>query len=482
MSNKFNPAISHMLKITILCLVFISLTACQAGGGIVFRQPTTTPMIPAATATPSPIPTTTPTVTPTPEWLVPLESLAGLKLQFWHPWSGELATELEKLVDQFNQTNEWGIHVIVQRKGSSMALAQELEAAQPDQRPDFVIAPSEMLWSWQAKDGRLEALDSLANDSQFGMTAQQRAEIPTSFWQQDEFDGQLLGVPAQRTATVLFYNQTWATELGFKQPPATTADFKAQACAAAKANNTDSVGANDGTGGWLINTRSEALISWLRSFGVKSFLKDEELVFYQPETLAAFQFIRGLVDEECAWAGRLPAPDEYFAARQALFYTGTLQELLIQTQTNKRINSSDQWMILPFPGEEKPVVIINGLSYAIMKHSAAETLASWLFIRWISNPDAAALLTIADGGFPVNTAAVEKLGQFQAQYPQWGQSLGWIPFAEGFPQTASWQIAQFILEDAGWQSLQPYITPEKIPQLVQQLDATIREVLGVVDP
>ncbi|PIZ25991.1 MAG: ABC transporter substrate-binding protein, partial [Chloroflexi bacterium CG_4_10_14_0_8_um_filter_57_5] len=45
---------------------------------------------------------------------------------------------------------------------------------------------------------------------------------------QDPVNGQRLGAPAQRSARFLFYNQTWARELGFSAPPATADEFRQQ--------------------------------------------------------------------------------------------------------------------------------------------------------------------------------------------------------------------------------------------------------------
>lgn len=424
----------------------------------------------------TPIP---PEATTSPVYLVPLDQLNGQKLIFAHPWTGETALLADKLVDNFNQTNEWGIHIMVRRSGSSMALAERVEDGPFDgEYPQVVVAPSEHLLWWLENGNLVRPLNDLITDPNFGLSEQQRADFPLAFWQQDESGGSQVGIPAQRDVPVLFYNQTWAAELGFTQPPVTTSDFKEQACAAAFVNAHDRFAANDGTGGWIVNTDGLVVYSWLRSFGLENAISGEPLQFQfnQPETGDAFSFVRSMVDESCAWFSRTTASNEYFANRQALFYTGLLSDLALQTRTNTRLESTDSWNVLPFPGIDRPVTVANGLSYGILRSAQAAEVAGWLFVRWMSLPENSVQLLLAGGGLPVSASAVE-LAQGQMQdTPQWAQTLQWIPTVQSAPPVAGWRIARFVLQDAFWQALQPFTVVDDIPLILEQLDATILEV------
>ena len=67
------------------------------------------------TATPSAQVTTTPQATMTPQPVskdqVAEEALKGVTIQVWHPWFGVEANLFQSQVDEFNQTNQWGIAV-----------------------------------------------------------------------------------------------------------------------------------------------------------------------------------------------------------------------------------------------------------------------------------------------------------------------------------------------------------------------------------
>lgn len=479
-----SPSGHNLFRVTgVILLLAVLLAACAQVNQTPAMPGEPTPTI-ESTPGQTPVPDNTsvpPTATAAPTYLVPLEQLNEQKLIFAHPWTGESALLADKLVDTFNQTNEWGIHIMVRRSGSSMALADRVENGPFDaEYPTVVAAPSEHLLWWLENGNLARPLNDLITDPYFGLSEQQRADFPLAFWQQDQSGGSQVGIPAQRDSSVLFYNQTWAAELGFTQPPLTTDDFKEQACAAAFVNAHDRFAANDGTGGWIVNTDGLVVYSWLRSFGLENAVSGESLQFQfnQPETGTAFSFVRSMVDESCAWFSRTTASNEYFANRQALFYAGLLSDLALQTRTNARLTSTDSWTVLPFPGSDRPVTVATGLSYGILRSDPAVEVAGWLFVRWMSQPENAAQLLLAGGGLPVSAAAVE-LAQGQMQdTPQWAQTLHWIPTVQSAPPLAGWRIARFVLQDAFWQALQPFTTADDIPLILEQLDATILEVQG----
>ncbi len=462
----------------ILLIAGLGLSACGAALETPAAPTDTRPTLPAASVTPRPTATSEPT--PTPAFLIPLDQLKGLQIHFWHPWSGEMSREIDRLVDEFNQGNEWGIHVIVSRSGSSMALAREVDlAAGGEDLPQVVAAPSEQLLTWFERDQRIRALDDLINDPNWGLSEQQRAEISLVFWLQDQTMDLQVGIPAQRSAEVLVYNQTWARELGFDMPPQTTQEFRDQACAAAQALLSDTGADNDGMGGWIINTDGLTVYSWLRAFETDLILEGEQPVFSfnQPQALRAMEFLRSLLDDGCAWQARNPAPQEYFSSRQALIYSANLLDLPVQAGIHAQLGSQDDWIILPFPGDPRPTLVVSGLSYGIMRSEPAYEVAGWLFVRWMSLPDNQARLLEAGGGLPVSVSAASLAGPAMQQIPQWASVVSWIPLAQPVPQSSGWRVARLVLQDAAWQVMQSYVPPGDIGAILAELDATILEVL-----
>ncbi|HNB54065.1 MAG TPA: extracellular solute-binding protein, partial [Anaerolineales bacterium] len=203
------------------------------------------------------VPTEAPTEAPTE---VPVEPTAvssidvdptGQTVVFWHVWgSGSAAEGLAKIVADFNATNEWGITVEAIDQGNQGDLQTAVNAAVatgelPNVTPGFPNAMS----TWYAA-GAIAELNTYINDPVYGLTTDELAAIyPANLASGRQADGTQIGLPIHQSANVIFYNQTWAEELGFSAPPATAAEFKEQACAAAAANSADDNPDNDGTGG-----------------------------------------------------------------------------------------------------------------------------------------------------------------------------------------------------------------------------------------
>ena len=479
MNDSIRNNLSRLLWVIILAFSLGILASCQREGSSGNREKTMTdtPTRPIASLQPA----SSPTPANTPAYLVPMEDLRELQVVFWHPWVGEMADEVDELVDRFNQTNEWGIHVIVQGTGSNMALADRLESALDGvETPQIIVAPSDTLHAWHERDGIILTLDDFVMDAQYGMvTTGQSAGFPAVAWWQDQSNGVQIAIPAQRGLHVMLYNRTWAKELGFFNSPDSKETWREQACAAAEALATDSIGANDGTGGWLVNTDGVTVYAWLRVFDLQNAYdsQNDSFSFEQIESNQAFTFLKEMADEGCAWIGRNPLPYEYFASRNALFISIDLTDLEAQVEINKRLGVADEWLILPYPGTEKPVTIISGLSYGILESNPQKELASWLFVRWMSLPDAQARLLLAGGGVPLSPGAMEIAGEALPAYSQWQTALSFIPLTEPPPITGAWQEARYILGDAAWYALQSNVSIERIPEILGELDATISEVL-----
>ena len=116
-------------------------------------------------------------------------------------------------------------------------------------------------------------------------------------------DGKRFGVPAQRTARFILYNQSWARELGFDSaPPTTSAEFEQQACAAHKALGTDEDPNNDALGGWLIDTNAMTPLSWMIAFG-GGVQEEDGYRFLTPGNIAAFKYLKVLATKELCLGG-----------------------------------------------------------------------------------------------------------------------------------------------------------------------------------
>src|SRR5574339_640087 len=276
------------------------------------------------------------------------EALRGIQVTVWHPWFGAEASLFESQVAQFNTENEWGILVSAESQGNYSELFLRTEAAIEDSAyPQVVVAFPEHALAW---GDHVVDLNPYVSDPLYGWNPFEISDFPTVIWNQDEVGGKRFGVPAQRTARFLLYNQSWARELGFDSPPATSAEFEQQACAANRSLGADEDSSNDPLGGWLIDSHPMTPLSWMIAFG-GGVQEENGYRFLTPGNIAAFRFVKELQLKSCAW---VPSQDlnvsERFAARQALFATASLEDFPDQSRAFSAANSKDEWTVLKFPG------------------------------------------------------------------------------------------------------------------------------------
>ncbi len=229
----------------LLLLTALILAACTPGSPAP-TTPTSTPDLPTSTAGSSPAPTLTSSPTPLPAIAVDPAALRGLTIQVWQAFGGPAADLFTSQAAQFTAENEWGIVVNSSGYGDYTSLFDAMNTAlDSGHTPDLVAALPEQTLAWEALGAVVDLKPYLA-DPQWGLAADASADIPSAFWAQDNVDGKQLGIPAQRSARVIFYNQTWAQELGFNSPPATADEFRQQACAANASFLKDNDQTNDG--------------------------------------------------------------------------------------------------------------------------------------------------------------------------------------------------------------------------------------------
>lgn len=406
------------------------------------------------------------------------EALRGKQVVVWHPWFGAQASLLESQVAEFNTTNEWGIVVRAESKENYNELYFQTSAALEDSsNPHIAIALPEHALEW---GDNVTDLNPYVRDPEFGLNALDMSDFASVVWRQDEVDGKRFAAPAQRTARFILYNSTWARELGFDSPPDSPADFETQACAAHAALGADADTANDPLGGWLIDSHSSTALSWMLAFGGGA-QEENGYRFLTPGNIAAFKYLKSLQQKNCAWVASpdLPVYDR-FAARQALFVTASLEEFPDLSRAFSAVGNSDEWIALPFPGEEQDALVVYGSSFVVFNSDDETQLASWLFIRWMLSGENQADWVRSTGLFPLRSSTLDLLADYSADHPQWAGAIEYLSSGDVAPQLASWRLVRVMLED-GFRDMfdtirHPDLTEGQVPVILTQMDATAEEL------
>ncbi|OQY28268.1 MAG: hypothetical protein B6I38_09340 [Anaerolineaceae bacterium 4572_5.1] len=358
-----------MAKLRVLCISIILLMI--AGLALAACQPTPTPTATKApaTATVPAKPTATPIATNS--LGVDEDDLDGVTIEVWHTWFGVPASLFDLQVTEFNEENPWGITVHATSQGSyNMLFNQVMDALDAPQRPDVVVALSEQISVW----GEAESLTDLMpyiEDPKWGFAKAELSDFPYVFLEQDQRENRQL--------------------------------------AANQFMRSDESADNDGKGGWIVDSDSMTVLSWMLAFDGGP-LTDGGYKFITPENIETLKRLKKLFDDGCAWVSTEDTPYEQFAARSALFITASLEE------------------------------------FSDLSRSFAQ-LGNWLFVRWMLAPENQARWVKSTGLFPLRVSSLDELSDYQDEHPQWAAGVELITQAQIQPQLLSWRKVRPVLGD-----------------------------------
>jgi ABC-type glycerol-3-phosphate transport system substrate-binding protein len=421
----------------------------------------------------------TPTAAPESQLGVEASDLQGTTVEYWHAWSDEAGQLTEALISEFNETNPWGIKAEATYIGNFNALSEQVLSTMPEgDTPDLVAAFNHQALAWDAQDEITVDLNAYISDPVWGWSEAEQADFYPVFWQQGILGEKHLSIPAQSSGQMLYYNSTWAQELGFRSPPTTTSQFRAQACAAARANQQDEDSGNDGTGGWIISTDYSAVLGWLYSFDSQITRPDGNgYRFNSPEVEEALGYLRELYEQGCAWLPEDRSPEEAFAQRQGLFSTGSIMGIPTQQGAITQAGSADEWTAIPFPAPDgSQVITVYGPSMLILESTPEKQLASWLLTQWLLSPENQARWVQATVSYPLRESALELVDASAIAVPQWSTAVNLLKDAQPEPNLGSWDNVRWALSDVATQLFRWYFTLDQLPDTVKLLDRTASEL------
>nr|BAL58296.1 sn-glycerol 3-phosphate transport system substrate-binding protein [uncultured Chloroflexota bacterium] len=377
-----------------------------------------------------------------------------------------MAHLLENQAGAFNESNPWGLQIRARAFAGLAKLQATLRQALPQVgAPQVAILLPEQAAQW-AESEKLVDLESYINDPIYGLSQQEIADFYPALWNQDVSGSRHWGMPAQRSARLMLYNQSWAQELGFFRAPRSPDEFRQQACAAARASGTPH-------NGWYLDTHPLTTLSWIYSFD-GNILEGDHYRFLSPANLSALTFLKTLFDEGCAWRNPETDPIQAFSTRQALFITLGLESLPEVARAFAAQNSRDSWKVIAFPGATS--FVSQGTSYVLFKSSDAAQLAGWLFIRWMLQAENQVAMVKSSGFFPLTRSAHAALSDYATEHPAWEQAVELLEeSARPAPALPSWERTKWMLGDGIEEIFRLGLESGQVSRILAELDRTVSE-------
>ena len=401
--------------------------------------------------------------------------LEDVEIIFWHIWGTGLRGEvIISIVDEFNANNPWGIYV----KTVDMGFYPQIDDAMftginVDERPDLVLGYANALAMWH-KVGLIADLQPLIDDQEFGLSDVERADYYASTLSGGlNSSGAQVGLPISQSLYVLFYNKTWASELGFEEPPESIEDLRQQACAGAAANS-------DETGGIVLYSGASYVMPWIYAFGDDGLTEDSSGYDFTSQAVQSVAHLwKTMWNEGCAFATD-SYPNAEFADRQALFVASSTAGLPKQIEAFDEAGNTDEWSYIPFPGPEgNKVVNVSPQYVAIVKSDPNTELATWLFMKYFTSPEVQANWVEESDYYPVRMSSENLLKNYAANQPQWLSGLKLLEYGYSEPAKPSWAAVRRAIQDAFDAVLNG--STDDVPGILEQLNATAAEILAEIE-
>lgn len=339
----------------------------------------------------------------------------GATVNYWFQHSGSREEALQEMITEFNESNEWGITVVGEYQGGYSDIYNKMiTAISGNAMPQLVVAYQNQAAGYQVSDALID-MAPYVNDPKWGL-GDEVDDFFEGFINQDinqQFGGQRLGFPPNRSVEVLYYNLTWLKELGYDGPPETWDEFFEMAAAATDAD------ANKF--GYAIRTDASNVYAQIISRGGE-IQAGSGYDYDSPELKASMEFMKNIYDEGYG----IKIAERYgdqtdFANRKVLFTMGSTSGL---PYYRRAIEGSElgefEWSVAPIPHTtSEPVMDVYGASLSIPKSTPEQQLAAWLFIKWMSGPEQQARWVRASNYFPVRKSTASELDDYFAENPQY---------------------------------------------------------------
>lgn len=353
------------------------------------------------------------------------------EITFWHQHSGDRETELLKVVDAFNATNEYGITLTAEYAGGyGDIFTKMLPILNTPDVPDVVVGYQNQTVTYQLADAMWD-MNEIIDDPTWGMPQEDQDDFFPGFFAQDvfpTFDNQRLGLPPNRSMEVVYYNMDWLNELGYDAPPTTPEEFKEMACAATA--NPYSGATAEGSIGYELSIDASRFASWTFAFGGNVYdYQDNAFTYNDPAAIEAWEFIQSMFADGCATIVTESYGDQTdFGAGKLLFTVGSSSGLPYYASAVSEGANFD-WSVTAIPHTTTdPVQNIYGASVGIPKSTPERQLAAWIWLKYYTSPDPQAAWAKASMYFPTRMSVADQMTDFFEANPVYAKAFELLPY------------------------------------------------------
>ncbi len=393
------------------------------------------------------------------------------------PVQGKLAVEMQKLVEQFDQSHP-DIHVTAVYTGSyddtNLKTRAAIQAGHP---PGVVLMSANFIREYYINHDAISLDPLIAKD---GSTPE---KYMAEFWPALKLNamesGHVYGVPFQNSTPLLYYSVDAFKDAGLDpdHPPVTWDDWVADMKKLTKSSGGQ-------TTRWgLMFPSTYDYCGWITSALAMANGGDYyntnyggEVYYDTPTTIGAVKLIDAMVNQ---WHVMPPGVTDANTVTTA-FFQGRAAMMILSTGSLSfvRQNMKTPYKTAFLPRRVVNAAPIGGASLLIPNGNSPERqAAAWTLINWLVSPETAAHWSQFTGYFAPRIAAYDlpDMKSYMAEHPNAQVALEQLKYARGWFDTYDTVAVRKALEDGVQAILSGKTTPEKaMAAAQQQADALLK--------
>lgn len=405
---------------------------------------------------------------------------SGQEVIYWHQHSRSREEALNEIVEEFNNTNEWGITVSAEYQGGYNDIFNKMLGVinTPD-APNLVVAYQNQSGIYHLAEG-MQDMNGIVNSSKWGLTEEEKADYFSGFYNQDVFsiyDGARLGFPPNRSMEMLYYNIDWLKELGYEKPPQTPQEFKEMACAAAVQPFSRATG--EGNIGYELDINASTFASLAFGRGGEIFdYNANKFTYNNEESVQAMRFLQDLFESGCVTivAERFGDQTDFGAGKTLFTFDSSAGFPFYRSAVDE--GAQFEWSVAPIPyTTTEPAPNVYGASLSITNTTPEQELAAWLFIKYFTRPEVQARWVKASNFFPVRSSVAEGLSEYFSNNPAYQTAFDLLPYGKFEPQLPGYDFIRLLVEEAMAAIADGADIQNTLDQLNEQANAILSEHL-----
>ncbi len=395
--------------------------------------------------------------------LSPWPAFAATSINYWHTFTSQSEfAGLEEVMRLFAAAHP-DVSVTQENIPNPEFMAKVTAAVIADSRPNVTSVASERFQDLRAMNALIDITDRVANWVRRGDFDDARF-VPITH------EGRVYGVPAFSFVDWIYYRKDWFDEAGIAVPT-TLAEFREAAIKVTDASKGRyGFALRGGPGG------QNHVINMMEAFGSPVLHEDGTVGLDRDKAIEAVDFYAGLLFRDNAVPPS--APNDGFRQIIESFQTGQTAMVYHHTGSYQDISSmlepGTQFGTMAVPSG--PAKRVARLAYAFHSISSEENAdASWEWVKFWGEPDAAVAFLEKTGYFPASSvAAQDERIAGNPMYAAAADTLGFGIPQPSFPGLAGW--AEGTALPAFQRVLIGEATPEEsVDEMIVALDQVIAE-------